>query len=343
MEKIHSQTIKWIFSTDNSAITDDQKEKLISSLFGIKNFKIESIITEYKNIDITLKSKNTIICIENKLKSSEHSEQLDKYQKYITGKYQDFKHEFFFLTLIGEKSNLENWINITYETILNNLKNLQIKDNIDGLILKEYIKTLEKFDDVIKDFLEFPEKYKNVFLDGSKTKISKLENGNTGNQKFISDNQLETIFQKLYFRKTAQKLKLNPKDYYITETHGNAIFGIFIEKFKIDGYEVNFGFDFQKGTFKTFCLGENYSNSKPESIPLEISSILESIKGNNKYGYNRFNRPKTRAQYSLTKGKRDFIGMKIDDFAEIYYKELELSRKLIQDEIIKTLANTVQN
>ena len=340
MEKIHSQILQWILSEDNKSLNSNQKNKLIELFFEIQDFEITEIITEYEKIDILIKSSNSVICIENKLKSSQHSNQLEKYKKSIKNKYGEINSHFFFLTLIDENSFDKDWKNISYNKLLSSLLKLEIKENTDGLILLEYIKTLENFTKIIKDFIENPAEYKNVFIDGSKTKHQKKKEVKSEKQKFISDNQLETIFQKMYFKKVAEILNL--KDYYIVETHGNAILGVIIEKeILLNGKPFNFGFDYQKGTFKTMCVSSNYQKSDAKDIPNKIPELFEKIKTEGKYGYQRVNKPVTKAQYSLTKRKVDTIGISTSEFADIFSNELKISREIIKNEIIKTIANKV--
>lgn len=340
MEKIHSQILQWILSEDNKSLNSNQKNKLIEIFFEIQDFKITEIITEYEKIDILIKSSNSVICIENKLKSSQHSNQLEKYKKSIKNKYGEINSHFFFLTLIDENSFDKEWKNISYNKLLSSLLKLEIKENTDGLILIEYIKTLENFTKIIKDFLENPAEYNNVFVDGSKTKHQKKKEVKSEKQKFISDNQLETIFQKMYFKKVADILDL--KDYYIVETHGNAILGVPIKtNIILNEKPFNFGFDYQNGTFKTMCISSNYENSNSKDIPLEIPELFERIKNNVKYGYEKVNKPRTKAQYSLTKRRTENIGINITEFATNFGNELKISRELIENEIIKTIANKV--
>jgi len=336
MEKIHSQILQWILSKDNKSLTSNQKNEFISDFLNISNFHISEIITEYEKIDILIKSENGIICIENKLKSSQHSKQLDRYKKSILKKYGEINTNFFFLTLIDENSNDNNWENISYNKLLKSLKKLKIEKNTDGFILIEYIKTLENFSTIINDFLKKPSDFLNVFDDGSKTKHQKKKEIKNIKQRFISDNQLETIFQKMYFKKVADFLQL--KDYYIVETHGNAILGVPIQKeIIINGKSFNFGFDYQKGTFKTMCISTDYDNSKSTDIPHQIPELFEKIKQNEKYGYKRVNKPRTKAQHSLTKNDKRNIGIDIEKFAEVFRIEMNLSRELIQNEIINNI------
>jgi len=336
MEKIHSQILQWILSIDNKSLTSSQKNEFISDFFNISNFQISEIITEYEKIDILIKSPNGLICIENKLKSSQHSNQLDRYEKSIQKKYGNINTDFFFLTLIEEKSNDSNWKNISYSQLLKSLQKLTIENNTDGIILLEYIKTLENFSMIINDFLKTPSDFINVFDDGSKTKHQKKKEIKNIKQRFISDNQLETIFQKMYFKKVADLLELT--NYYITETHGNAILGVQIEKnVNINGKSFNFGFDYQKGTFKTMCISTDYENSKSTDIPNQIPELFEKIKQNKKYGYKRVNKPRTKAQYSLTKNNKNNIGISIEKFAEVFRIEMNLSKEIILNEITNNI------
>lgn len=336
MEKIHSQMLQWILSKDNKGLTSSQKNEFISDFLNIPNFQVSEVITEYKKIDILIKSENEIICIENKLKSSQHSNQLDRYKKSIKKKHGEITTYFFFLTLIDETSNDSDWKNISYNKLLKSLKKLKIEQNTDGFILLEYIKTIENFSTIINDFLKNPSDFINVFDDGSKTKHQKKKEHKNIKQQFISDNQLETIFQKMYFKKVADILQL--RDYYIIETHGNAILGVPIEKgVIINGKSFNFGFDYQKGTFKTMCISPDYDNSKSSDIPHQIPELFEKIKRNRKYGYKRVNKPRTKAQHSLTKNDKNNIGIDIEKFAEVFKTEMNLSRELIKNEIINNI------
>lgn len=337
MEKIHSQILQWILSKDNKSLTSNQKNEFISDFLNILDFQVSEIITEYEKIDILIKSKNGIICIENKLKSSQHSNQLDRYKKSIQKKYGEINTYFFFLTLVDENSNDSNWINISYSKLLKSLQKLKIEKNTDGFILIEYKKTLNNFSTIINDFLEKPSDFINVFEDGNKTKHQKQKEIKNIKQRYISDNQLETVFQKMYFKKVADLLQL--EDYYIVETHGNAILGVPIEKdIIINGKSFNFGFDYQKGTFKTMCIATDYPNSKSTDIPTLIPELFEKIKQNEKYGYKRVNKPRTKAQHSLTKNNKSNLGIDIEKFAEIFKMEMNLSRELIKNEIINNIS-----
>lgn len=94
-EKVHSQTIAWIFSENckifcpkvkadilYNIVSNNDKENLT---FNSDGFEPISVIAEVEDIDILIICKEYFIVIENKVKSSEHSNQLIKYE-YITSK-----------------------------------------------------------------------------------------------------------------------------------------------------------------------------------------------------------------------------------------------------------------
>lgn len=87
MERIHSQMIAWIFDPACKAFDEEQKNKLLRDLFDLDSVSNIKITTEDNNIDILVETDKHIIAVENKLKSSQHDDQLTKYQDYIEDKY----------------------------------------------------------------------------------------------------------------------------------------------------------------------------------------------------------------------------------------------------------------
>lgn len=117
------------------------------------------IIREYKNIDILIKSDENkiVLCIENKVKTGEHDNQLNRYKKIIEEEYRGYKKIFLYLTPNGEESSdTENWINVSYEEILDIIDTLEIEkinDRVRILIedYKELIRRKIVNDDELKE------------------------------------------------------------------------------------------------------------------------------------------------------------------------------------------------
>lgn len=81
-ERMHSEIIHWILSGNCSWIKGDNLKKIYKDFLEIEiNDKKDIIFSgnEINKFDIFIKTKKNIIVIENKLKSSEHSNQLDRY------------------------------------------------------------------------------------------------------------------------------------------------------------------------------------------------------------------------------------------------------------------------
>lgn len=267
MEKVHSAVIGWIFSDDCEAITTQQKSELLCSLFDVspsQTFKSFVVEVEHHDIDILIiTDNNTCWVIENKIKSSQHSNQLDKYYKIINGEpvkigrkiqnIQDYKHltdHYCLLTLVGERPQCKNivWKNTTYKSFSNSLEIALKKANItnnDYIILNEYLCCITKLSNTLDDFIKEHRQYPGVFVDGAnKKKI-------TGN--FIADNGLETIFQKCFLSHIIGKTQ-NYRDFDISETHGIAL----AEKkdvLSIGDYKL--GIQFQDGSFKAQIFNES--------------------------------------------------------------------------------------
>ena len=87
-EKVHSQTIGWIFSKECDVFDRNQKSMILNDLISSKDNKREDfcpkkVNVEVYDIDILIETSDHLIIIENKIKSSQHSNQLFKYE-YIT-------------------------------------------------------------------------------------------------------------------------------------------------------------------------------------------------------------------------------------------------------------------
>lgn len=98
-EKVHSQTIGWILSDECGVFSEEVRKSILQELFfgQSENFDIgciESVDVEINDIDIQITCKNCLIVIENKLKSSQHSNQLFKYEYLTTNNKSEARHYF---------------------------------------------------------------------------------------------------------------------------------------------------------------------------------------------------------------------------------------------------------
>ncbi len=361
MELIHSQMISWILSEDFQGFKDGEKSrtKILNEFFGVLNpGAIKRLATEQSSIDILIELDHTVLCVENKIKSSQHSGQLKRYEDHVSNTCDGKDKKFYFLTLVEEDSGSELWVNKSYKELLEVLKSLKqegdIADNFNGQLLIEYMITIDKLLSAVQQFLTNPASCPNVFQDGGLKKLIKVEkNIDCDLQRFIRANQLETLFQKLYFREVSKCLKFDG-DIYITETNGRAILGCFLvtEKELTNGKLFHFGMDFQNGSFKTMCISNDYPNSKKQDMLEQVIALFEEIHLHHRqYGYiKRANKPKSRAQCSVTKpfylenakslgtsGLEYWWGLTPEQFAFYFDVEIEVSRELLNNHILKNL------
>ena len=263
MEKVHSAVIGWLFSDDCIALTNQQKSELLCSLFHVspsQTFNSFVVEVEHHDIDVLIITDNTTCwVIENKIKSSQHSNQLDKYYKIVNGEpvkigrkiqniqdYKQFKSHYCFLTLVNEKPQCTNnvWVNTTYKSFSIALKNVlaNVNRNNDSVILNEYLCCITNLATALDGFINNHQQYQNVFVNGAN---KKKRNGN-----YIADNGLETIFQKCFLSYIKNKTQ-NYHDFDISETHGVAL-AENKEIYSING--ISLGIQFQNGTFKAQLL-----------------------------------------------------------------------------------------
>ncbi|MEG0568869.1 MAG: PD-(D/E)XK nuclease family protein [Erysipelotrichales bacterium] len=114
------------------------------------NFNDINVIREYKNFDIFIKSRNnkTIVCIENKVDSTEHSNQLTRYYEYIEKEFPEYSKIFIYLTINGEKASNNNWISYSYKDLEEDiLATYNSKEGIPNnliALLDDYLKLIRR-------------------------------------------------------------------------------------------------------------------------------------------------------------------------------------------------------
>lgn len=105
---------------------------------------------EYKNIDLLLVSEecHTVIAIENKVYSSEHSNQLGRYYDIVCSEYEEgWSKIFIYLTLGGDEASHEAWTSCSHEDILALLDKCKKENRTDGQVLcliDHYIASLRR-------------------------------------------------------------------------------------------------------------------------------------------------------------------------------------------------------
>lgn len=308
MEKMHSAMIAWMLSDSCTVFSKADRSKMLCSLFGEEPRVFEEIdtYTEWKSIDVIVFTKdvrNIWECwlLENKVKTSQHSDQLKKYESYSI-KYFDrkgnphifeLKNElspmhFCLLSLIPEIP-LGNapWQNNLYSSLNEILNVIPVQANAD----KNEKVFVESYKKCINDLCDHLDRFKTsvingqgldyefVFKNGGKKKDEKLpelrhmknqgfNKNKPDNKTYITENSLETIFQKSYLTYLGQELQKKKTDisFYVTESHGNAQLCIRSENWKMDRERID----------EHYKKYNKNSNAKKDPMPLEFSLSFQN-------------------------------------------------------------------
>ncbi len=165
----HSNMLAWLFDANENHGLGDKFVKKVMQKFIEKNlngkfdvfetllldFYSFNIYREWNNIDLMLVSddEKTVIAIENKVGSHEHSNQLNRYRKILEKAYPDYNKIYIFLTPDGLlPSDTDNWCVLTYSDIvdvLNDIKDVtELLPDIE-LMINNYVDVVRR--DIVED------------------------------------------------------------------------------------------------------------------------------------------------------------------------------------------------
>ena len=156
----HSNFLSWLLDPNQShKLGDIFLKRFLREVFSSDKFgdldqvdvegmdlsKVE-IQREWKNIDILIKLENVVVCVENKVLSKEHSDQLRRYKEIIENQFPNHHQTFVFLTPEGNTSEDESdtYEPISYEFIVESLDRII---SVYGESLNEQVKNY------IKDYI----------------------------------------------------------------------------------------------------------------------------------------------------------------------------------------------
>jgi len=132
-EMRHSDFLAFLLDPNqNHGLGDDFLKRFLKQvLFGVPNQEVTPVEVdvadlnsafvrrEWRNIDILIRDPQAgIVCaIENKVTSSEHSDQLQRYRQTVTQQFPEFARVFVFLTAEGADPSEEAYISCSYAEI----------------------------------------------------------------------------------------------------------------------------------------------------------------------------------------------------------------------------------
>lgn len=163
MEIRHSNVLAWLLDpNENHGLNDSVLRGLFQliikndyidiDIFQILLMDLNSFYVkrEWNDIDLLIESKEKkiVLCIENKIYSGEHSNQLKKYHEFVETTYPDFTKIYLFLSPYGvDSSKPDIWHSISYTDIKNiienSCKNIQLLPQAE-LLINNYINTIRR-------------------------------------------------------------------------------------------------------------------------------------------------------------------------------------------------------
>ena len=164
----HSNMLSWLLNpNENHGLGDnilrgfiqyvvtsfsDTTDVFDTLLMDCHDFAIQR---EWHNIDVLAvsPSEQFVLCIENKIDSGEHDNQLERYQRLVEDTFPDYKKMYIYLSPEGaEASDPDNWCSMSYEDVMHIVENARKKVNLipeAQLLIDNYINTIRR--DIVGD------------------------------------------------------------------------------------------------------------------------------------------------------------------------------------------------
>jgi PD-(D/E)XK nuclease superfamily len=330
-ERIHTQTLAWLLSPEDSPLDSEQIKILYSEIFNVESDDIKkiSVSTEYKNVDLVIQDNLQIIAVENKLKSRQSKEQLKKYDQTIDLLNINKKviHKFF-LTFSGEKS--DDWTNLDYQKIHDVLANTKS----ENIYIKDYVLLLNKLLSSRQHFLEYTNTIdcmKVIERSGLTTekRITKIINSDNEHVKFICKNRLERLYVEIYYTKLMTAIYPKCSSWFVGESNGNALIQVHFKEliFKVGKKEFVPGFQVQSNSIKYNVASTDYEKSNKEEFTDNFAAILDKC-FDKKF---RINKSKTKAYRSYSFIIDEFFEKNFSDVCIFLTNEISKCEKVWQE------------
>jgi hypothetical protein len=149
----HSNFLSWLLNPNSNHGLGDIVLKNFLNELDIEKIHLDNveIRREWKSIDLLIILDDYVVCIENKIFSDEHSDQLKRYKNIIEKEFTNKKRFFVYLTPFGisSKQESESYIPISYQLIVEILEGIDEKifASLNQLVrnyINDYIITLNR-------------------------------------------------------------------------------------------------------------------------------------------------------------------------------------------------------
>lgn len=158
----HSNMLAWLLNpNENHGFGDkflkkvlfEASDSLVNKLcpynIELMDFSDSIIYREKYHIDILIVSETNklVVAIENKVKSGEHDNQLNRYAEILKVRYPNFNTILIYLTPDGIDASNDQWVNMGYDFIQEQLdsllKNYRIPDK-NKIYINDYVTTIRR-------------------------------------------------------------------------------------------------------------------------------------------------------------------------------------------------------
>lgn len=203
MEIRHSNFLAWLLTPNEGHNLKDifLKRFLLENEvdFDISALQNIEIRREWRNIDLLLKFENIVVCIENKVDSQEHSNQLMRYKRIINETYPKHIKYFVYLTPTNQSASDSDYKSYSYENIASTLE--QILKIYYRSITEEVKRYIQDYIDILKVEIMKDQEHELVQL------ANKIYTKHKEALEFIFDNKPDLAT--LYYKYFEQKVKEN--------------------------------------------------------------------------------------------------------------------------------------
>ncbi|MGY8866851.1 MAG: PDDEXK-like family protein, partial [Methylophagaceae bacterium] len=152
----HSNFLAWLMSPEEThGLSNIFLHRILDSkMFPNYEGKGETfkVYTERDNMDLCLLSEESVLVIENKIGTKDHSNQLFRYREKIGKEYPDREAHFTYLTPSGElptdRSEEPFWSSVSYESIVHILQDLLSIEDCNSntkVYIEDYIESLNLY------------------------------------------------------------------------------------------------------------------------------------------------------------------------------------------------------
>ncbi len=165
----HSNLLAWLLTpNENHGLSDSIIKGFIqfavtsftdnnNDIFGalLMDFRSFNVLREWHHVDVLAVSdkEKYVLCIENKIDSGEHNNQLAHYQKTLEEAFPEYKKTYIYLSPAGAESSIpDTWLSMSYTDVINIVENACSKTKLlpeAEMLINNYVETIRR--DIVGD------------------------------------------------------------------------------------------------------------------------------------------------------------------------------------------------